>query len=175
MALPGSVYVYQGEELGLWEVEDIPDASRQDPIWHRTGGADPGRDGSRVPLPWSGQEPPFGFSPPGASAPPWLPQPAQWRELTAAGQSGDPDSMLELYRAALAIRRAEPGLGDGTLAWRQAPAGVLDFDRDPGIRCVANLSAAPADLPADAVILLASGPLTAAGQLPPDTTAWLRR
>jgi alpha-glucosidase len=174
MALPGSVYVYQGEELGLWEVEDIPDASRQDPIWHRTGGADPGRDGSRVPLPWSGQAPPFGFSPPGASAPPWLPQPAQWRELTAAGQSGDPDSMLELYRAALAIRRAEPGLGDGTLAWRQAPAGVLYFDRDAGIRCVANLSAAPADLPADAVILLASGPLTAAGQLPPDTTAWLR-
>ncbi|HEY1642347.1 MAG TPA: glycoside hydrolase family 13 protein [Streptosporangiaceae bacterium] len=174
MALPGSVYVYQGEELGLWEVEDIPDASRQDPIWHRTGGADPGRDGSRVPLPWSGQAPPFGFSPPGASAPPWLPQPAQWAGLTAAGQSGDPDSMLELYRAALAIRRAEPGLGDGTLAWRLAPAGILDFDRDHGIRCVANLSAVPADLPAGAVILLASGPLTATGQLPPDTTAWLR-
>ena len=63
-ALPGSVYVYQGEELGLWEVEDIPDERRQDPIWHRTGGADPGRDGSRVPLPWAGKEPPFGFSPP---------------------------------------------------------------------------------------------------------------
>ena len=64
MALPGSVYLYQGEELGLWEVEDIPDERRQDPIWHRTGGADPGRDGSRVPLPWAGLEPPFGFSPP---------------------------------------------------------------------------------------------------------------
>ncbi len=69
MALPGSVYVYQGEELGLWEVEDIPDELRQDPIWHRTGGADPGRDGCRVPLPWAGPEPPFGFSPPGAAAP----------------------------------------------------------------------------------------------------------
>ena len=64
MALPGSVYIYQGEELGLWEVQDIPDELRQDPIWRRTGGADPGRDGSRVPLPWSGTEPPFGFSPP---------------------------------------------------------------------------------------------------------------
>jgi Glycosidases len=70
MALPGSVYLYQGEELGLWEVEDIPDELRQDPIWHRTGGADPGRDGSRVPLPWSGVDPPFGFSPP---RPAWSP------------------------------------------------------------------------------------------------------
>jgi alpha-glucosidase len=174
MALPGSVYVYQGEELGLWEVEDIPDACRQDPIWHRTGGADPGRDGSRVPLPWSGQAPPFGFSPPGAGAPPWLPQPAQWRDLTAAAQAGDPESMLELYREALAIRRAEPALGDGPLAWRAAPAGVLAFDRDRGICCVANLSADPVSLPAGAAVLLASGPLTAAGQVPADTTVWLR-
>ena len=70
MALPGAVYIYQGEELGLWEVEDIPDELRQDPIWHRTGGADPGRDGCRVPLPWSGPEPPFGFSPPRHGASP---------------------------------------------------------------------------------------------------------
>ena len=70
MALPGSVYIYQGEELGLGEVQDIPDELRQDPIWARTLGADPGRDGSRVPLPWSGTEPPFGFSPAGASAEP---------------------------------------------------------------------------------------------------------
>ena len=111
MALPGSVYVYQGEELGLWEVEDIPDERRQDPIWHRTGGADPGRDGSRVPLPWAGQEPPFGFSPPGATGQPWLPQPKEWRELTVEAQTGEPDSMLELYRCALRIRRAEPALG----------------------------------------------------------------
>jgi len=76
-ALPGSVYVYQGEELGLWEVQDIPDELRQDPIWARTGGADPGRDGSRVPLPWSGNEPPFGFSPAGTCEVPWLPQPKE--------------------------------------------------------------------------------------------------
>jgi len=107
MALPGSVYVHQGEELGLWEVEDIPDERRQDPIWHRTGGADPGRDGSRVPLRWAGQEPPFGFSPPGATRQPWLPQPKEWRELTVQTQTGEAGSMLELYRRALRIRRAE--------------------------------------------------------------------
>ena len=90
MALPGSVYIYQGEELGLWEVQDIPDELRQDPIWARTGGADPGRDGCRVPLPWSGTEPPFGFSPAGAAAEPWLPQPKEWRDLTVAAESGQP-------------------------------------------------------------------------------------
>src|SRR5207245_2206982 len=74
MALPGAVYIYQGEELGLWEVEDIPDDLRQDPLWERSGHADPGRDGCRVPLPWSGTEPPFGFSPSGTIAEPWLPQ-----------------------------------------------------------------------------------------------------
>src|SRR5581483_4731138 len=125
MALPGTVYVYQGEELGLWEVQDIPDELRQDPIWRRTGGADPGRDGSRVPLPWSGQEPPFGFSPPGTASEPWLPQPKEWRELTVAEQAGSPGSMLELYRRALAIRRAEPALGDGRMCWLPSPDGVL--------------------------------------------------
>jgi len=183
MALPGSVYVYQGEELGLWEVQDIPDELRQDPMWRRSGGADPGRDGSRVPLPWSGQEPPFGFSLPDEAAQPWLPQPKEWRELTVAAESGSAGSMLSLYRAALRVRRAEPALGDGQLAWVSAPDGVLAFDRtDPapdqaagaGVRCVANLSAAPVALPAHAALILASGPLTADGLLPPDTSAWLR-
>ena len=175
MALPGSVYVYQGEELGLWEVEDIPDELRQDPIWHRTGGADPGRDGSRVPLPWAGLEPPFGFSPPGAVRQPWLPQPKEWRDLTADIETGDPDSMLELYRTALRIRRAQPSLGDGPMTWLPGPvgAGVLAFDRGTGVRCVCNLSPASIDLPEHAHLLLASGPL-ADGKLPPDTTVWLR-
>jgi alpha-glucosidase len=130
MALPGAVYIYQGEELGLWEVQDIPDELRQDPIWARTGGADPGRDGSRVPLPWSGTEPPFGFSPLGASAVPWLPQPKEWRDLTVAAETANPDSMLRLYREALRIRRSDPAFGDTPLAWRHAPDGVLAFDRD---------------------------------------------
>jgi alpha-glucosidase len=181
MALPGSVYLYQGEELGLWEVEDIADERRQDPIWYRTDGADPGRDGCRVPLPWAGLEPPFGFSPPGVppgaagpanTAPPWLPQPKEWRELTVELQADDPDSMLELYRAALRLRRAEPALGDGRLHWLPAPAGVLAFGRGD-LSCVANLSPAPVALPAHTAVLLASGPLDD-DLLPPDTAAWLR-
>jgi alpha-glucosidase len=129
MALPGAVYIYQGEELGLWEVQDIPDELRQDPIWARTHGADPGRDGSRVPLPWSGTEPPFGFSPAGAESEPWLPQPKEWRDLTVAAESANPDSMLRLYRAALRIRRAEPGFGETPLTWQPSADGVLAFDR----------------------------------------------
>ena len=129
MALPGAVYIYQGEELGLWEVQDIPDELRQDPIWARTHGADPGRDGSRVPLPWSGTEPPFGFSPAGAASEPWLPQPKEWRDLTVAAESANPDSMLRLYRAALRIRRAEPAFGETPLTWQPSADGVLAFDR----------------------------------------------
>jgi alpha-glucosidase len=185
MALPGSVYIYQGEEIGLWEVQDIPDELRQDPIWDRTAGADPGRDGCRVPLPWSGTEPPFGFSPVGAAAAPWLPQPKEWRELTVSAESADGGSMLSLYREALRIRRSVPEFAATLLSWRQAPDGVLAFDRGAGesaaegtagtgatVRCVANLSAVPVGLPPHASVLLASGPLDG-GLLPPDTTAWL--
>jgi alpha-glucosidase len=182
LALPGSAYIYQGEELGLWEVQDIPDEMRQDPIWHRTNGADPGRDGSRVPLPWSGTEPPFGFSPADAAANPWLPQPKEWRDLTVAAEEASPDSMLRLYREALGIRRSAAAFTSAGLAWHEAPEGVLSFDRtadlagDDGqgtVRCVANLSSVPIELPASSTVLLASGPL-ADGMLPPDTTAWLR-
>jgi alpha-glucosidase len=173
-ALPGSAYIYQGEELGLNEVEDIPDEQRQDPLFARTGGANPGRDGCRVPLPWSGDAPPFGFSPDRAVAAPWLPQPPAWKDFTAAAQQGDPASMLEFYRSALRIRRAEEALGEGSMAWIEAPAGVLAFRREPGFACLANLSGAPVPLIEHDRVLLASGPLTEDGQLPPDTAVWLR-
>ena len=78
-ALPGSLYIYQGEELGLDEVQDLPADQRQDPMYLRSGGTDPGRDGCRVPLPWAGTSPPFGFSPAGATGEPWLPQPTLGR------------------------------------------------------------------------------------------------
>ncbi|WP_327042381.1 glycoside hydrolase family 13 protein [Micromonospora ureilytica] len=172
LSLPGAAYVYQGEELGLYEVEDIPYALRQDPMWERSGRIDPGRDGCRVPLPWAGDEPPFEFSPKGAAAP-WLPQPADWKGRTASAQTGDSASMLELYRAAIQARKADPALGDGELTWLPAPDGVLAFSRGGGFTCLVNLSAAPVPMPAQGELLLASGPLDD-GLLPSDTAVWLR-
>jgi alpha-glucosidase len=170
LALPGGAYLYQGEELGLEEVEDLPEAVLADPTWERSGRTRRGRDGCRVPLPWSGTAPPFGFTPDGV--PPWLPQPARWRTLTARAQAADPGSMLRLYRAALATRREHPALGDGTLTWRPARDGVLSFAREPGFGCVVNLSAEPYELPADARVLLASTPPDG-NRLPPDAAVWL--
>lgn len=167
MALPGSMYIYQGEELGLPEVEDIPGHLRQDPIWTRSGHTDPGRDGCRVPLPWSGTEPPFGYT----TGTPWLPMPSDWTSLTAEAQSTNPTSMLSLYRQALHLRRTHGG--DGTLTWLETPDSILAFTRDTGLTCVVNLSPTPTPLPSHTELLLTSTPLTT-GLLPPDTTAWLR-
>lgn len=173
LALPGGAYVYQGEELGLAEVEDLPEEVLQDPGWEQSGRTERGRDGCRVPMPWSGHDPPFGFSPEDATAPPWLPQPTAWRELTAEVQAGDERSMLELYRRALHLRRAQPALGDGTLRWLEAPDGALAFARDPGLVCIVNMSADPVALPDGAELLISSGPLTDDGRLPRDTSVWL--
>lgn len=172
LALPGSAYVYQGEELGLEEVEDLPDEVLQDPTWLRSGHTDRGRDGCRVPIPWSGTAPPFGFSPPGATADPWLPQPAGWAALTAERQNGDPGSMLELYRAALHLRRSLAALGDGDLRWLPAPEGALGFARDEDFGCFVNLTADPFPVP-DGEVVLTSGDLED-GLLPRDTAVWLR-
>ncbi|WP_290863051.1 alpha-amylase family glycosyl hydrolase [Hamadaea sp.] len=173
LALPGAVYLYQGEELGLPEVEDLPDHARQDPFFFRTQKTDPGRDGCRVPLPWSKTGANHGFSPAGG-APAWLPQPTEWAELTADDQAGDPDSMLTLYRTAFAVRGAEPGLGDGPMSWLDIDAAdVLAFARPGGFACVVNLSGGPVELPAYEEILLASAPLDG-GRLPVDTAVWLR-
>jgi alpha-glucosidase len=173
LSLPGAVYVYQGEELGLPEVEDLPDDVLQDPMFFRSGGADPGRDGCRVPLPWSGTASPFGFSPPEAAAGPWLPQPASWPRFTVEAQDGVPGSMLSLYREALRIRAVEPALGDGSMQWLGAPGGVLAFARGERFACFVNLSPSPVALPRHDRILLASGPL-ADGLLATDTAAWIR-
>ncbi|WOP18542.1 glycoside hydrolase family 13 protein [Raineyella sp. LH-20] len=157
LALPGGAYVYQGDELGLAEV-DLPVEVLQDPIWTRSGHTEKGRDGCRVPLPWSGDRPPYGFSPADATAAPWLPQP-DWADRTVAAEADDPDSFLTLYRQALAIRHQHPALGAGTLRWAaDAPAGVLAFDRDPGFSCWVNFGDEPVVLPAGARVLLASAP-----------------
>ena len=174
LALPGAAYIYQGEELGLPEVEDLPDEALRDPNWELSGHAERGRDGCRVPIPWSGTEPPYGFAPPDAGAAPWLPQPPTWRGLTVEAQTGDPDSTLELYRRALALRHEHPALGDGELTWRPAPAGALAFARAPGFVCIVNMSAGPIPLPPDAQrLLIASGLLTDDRRIPDDTAVWL--
>ncbi|WP_394836116.1 glycoside hydrolase family 13 protein [Pendulispora rubella] len=176
LALPGAAYLYQGEELGLWEVEDIHPELRQDPMWHRTGNVDPGRDGCRVPLPWAGDAPPFGFSPSETKAP-WLPQPATWKAHTVELQMGDPSSMLELYRTALRLRRSLPQLGDGPMNWLDTSERVLAFTRpsdgDRAFACVLNLSERAIRLPPHHRLLLASGPLSG-DNLPPDTAVWLQ-
>jgi len=172
-ALPGSLYIYQGEELGLDEVQDLPADKRQDPMYLRSGGADPGRDGCRVPLPWAGDHPPFGFSPAGTIRKPWLPQPSHWVEFTVEAEQRDPGSMLSLYRQMLRIRRSDPDLGGDRLRWLPSPDDVLAFQRGEGFVCVANLSRTPIELPAGAWVLLASTELTG-GLLPSDATAWLR-
>jgi alpha-glucosidase len=187
LALPGSAYIYQGEELGLPEVTDIPDAARQDPTFRRTGGKVVGRDGCRVPLPWDEGGPSFGFSgtdPGSTPAPPWLPQPTDWGKRSVAAQTGDPGSFLALYREALRIRRRHPALGAGraggdAMRWLRAPDDALCFARDPGFLFAANLGTAPLRLPQFREILLASGPLLPGatglsdGSLPPDTAVWL--
>lgn len=167
LALPGAVYVYQGEELGLPEA-DIPVDRLQDPMHFRSGGTDPGRDGCRVPLPWTADAPHAGF---GSRGEPWLPQPADWASYAVDRQVDDPDSMLSLYRRAIRLR---PVFGDAPLAWLPAPDGVLAFTRAEGTVCVVNLADEPCALPDHSRLLLASGPLDADGRLPKDTAVWLR-
>jgi alpha-glucosidase len=166
LSLPGATYVYQGEELGLWENEDIPVEQLQDPMLARRGHS---RDGCRVPLPWSGDEQPFGFSPPQTSTAPWLPQPDEWKDRTVQAQTGDPASMLELYRTAIRLRHDVTG----PLAWLPSPDGVLTYTRGADFACVVNLSGEPIALPEHQTCLLTSSPLDG-DLLPPDTAAWLR-
>jgi alpha-glucosidase len=177
LALPGGAYVYQGEELGLPEVEDLPDNLLADPTWERSGHTQRGRDGCRVPIPWSGDASPFGFSPEtpdrdGDGPHPWLPQPADWGRYTVEALDRDPDSILTLYREALRLRHEHPALGDGTLRWLATPDDVLVFERDPGFVCVVNFSDNAFPLP-DGELMVASGPLTVGRTLPTDTAAWL--
>ncbi|MEV7508911.1 alpha-amylase family glycosyl hydrolase [Streptomyces sp. NPDC091201] len=228
LALPGSAYLYQGEELGLPEVLDLPPAARQDPAFRRgprpqtpagasaphptviaprdgdpmapeadpcdgpraghgpdlptapeADGQDGLRDGCRVPVPWSGTEAPYGFGPGGS----WLPQPDGWAGLSVAAQTGDPHSTLELYRAALELRRALPGLGapgaggppeSCGMRWQSAPEGVLLFTR-PGFACTVNTRPEPVELPAPGRPVLSSAPVETDGRtvrLPADSCTW---
>ena len=196
MALPGGAYVYQGEELGLDEVQ-VPTDRIEDPTWQRSGHVDRGRDGCRVPIPWGGRQAPYGWS---TTSDTWLPMPDHWAELTVAAQDQDANSTLSLYRAVLAERRENPALGAGRMVWEDetswpALAGVAEhvlvFRREPtlpepasgsqrgadprggaGLRCVVNFGTAPVPLDTDTIII-SSIPLTD-GLLPRDAAAWVR-
>ncbi|WP_210649265.1 glycoside hydrolase family 13 protein [Nocardioides sp. SYSU D00065] len=165
LALPGSSYLYQGEELGLEQVDVAPE-HRQDPSYLRTG--EVGRDGCRVPIPWSGSEAPYGFGP--GAGQPWIPQPPHWAPLTVAAQADDPSSTLSFYREALRTRRDFAWTAGDEVEIVSAGPEVLTFRRGP-LTVVLNCGDSAVELPAGE-LLLASGPVD--GTLPPDTAAWLR-
>ncbi|OBF61936.1 alpha-amylase [Mycobacterium sp. 852002-50816_SCH5313054-b] len=169
LALPGAVFVYNGEELGLPDVLDLPEEVLQDPTWERSGHTERGRDKCRVPIPWSGNAPPFGFSTTGDT---WLPMPADWAALTVEKQRDDPDSTLSFFRRALEIRRERAEFtGDG-LDWQAATRDALIFRRrGGGLLCALNAGRRAMALPPGELIL-ASAPLVD-GKLPPDAAAWL--
>jgi alpha-glucosidase len=168
LALPGAVYVYNGDELGLPNVE-LPDEVLQDPVWERSGHTVRGRDACRVPMPWSGEKPPYGFS---SSPDTWLPMPDEWADLTVEAQAGDPSSMQSLYRSALALRSSSPAFAGEELQWLPAPDDCLAFRRPGGLVCLLNLSDAPVPLP-EGRVLLASADVSA-GQVPVDAAVWLQ-
>ncbi|MEI6623330.1 MAG: alpha-amylase family glycosyl hydrolase [Actinomycetes bacterium] len=182
-AQPGAVCVHQGEELGLPEV-DVPPALRQDPEFLRTGGAKPGRDGVRVPLPWSGAEPPYGFTlpdaPAGGAGPgprqPWLPQPNEWADLSVARQWQDTRSTLRLYTDAFALRRRLLLPAGPQVRWLDVAHSVMAFERGP-VTCWLNTGVEPVALPSGATVLIRSDHDVSASQsrsgiLNPDCAAW---
>ncbi len=169
LSLPGSAYLYQGEELGLPEAMEIPDEFRQDPTWFRTNGERYGRDGCRVPIPWDADAPAYGFNDTGAS---WLPQPAEWARFARDVEEDDATSTLNLYKTLIRLRR-EHALGSGSLVWEDAGEDAVAFRRGD-IHVVANLGTAPLELGDDATFLVQSAPF-AGTALPPDTAAWFTR
>lgn len=168
LGLPGSSYVYQGEELGLPEVWDLPEEVLDDPVWERSDHTFRGRDGCRVPLPWDRSAPSAGFG----SGPSWLPQPEGWGEHSADAQHGDPTSTLELYRAAIAIR-SQLGVDDETLDWLPVGPDALAYRRGSGLQCVVNFGTEPLELPEHREILLTSAELAGPTTLGAETAAWL--
>lgn len=173
-ALPGAVYVYQGEELGL-EDADLPDTARQDPVWFRTNGEQAGRDGARVPLPWMAGARSYGFS---SSPTTWLPQPMGWDEFSVDQQEADPRSTLNLYREMLHLRKSHPAFVNDAYTLPIIESGILAIARDCGFSCLVNCSNDDKELAAsgrllvtsDADVYLANGTL----HLPKGTGAWIQ-
>ena len=169
MALPGCTYIYQGEELGLHEVLDIPEDQIQDPQYLRNHKVDKGRDGCRVPLPWTKTGPSFGFGDGGAH----LPQPKNFGEYSIEAESADPTSPLSIFRKALALRKTLIAPEDMT--WHETgDAQVLHFSRPNGWNCITNFGRNHYNFDGAGEVIHSSGPLVKSGDLPPATTVWLR-
>ncbi len=160
--LPGTSFTYQGQELGLEEV-DLPDELRQDPVFIHTNGVRKGRDGCRVPIPWTKEPPAFGFT----DGDPWLPMPQDWDAVSVEAQEGRADSMLELFRSALRLRPR-----DDSFAWRESPPGTMVFERGDLV-CAVNVDGDALQLPRGEILLASEPGITTA--LPPNTAAWIKR
>src|SRR6478752_2075949 len=167
LALPGAVFIYNGEELGLANVE-LPDEALRDPVWERSGHTRRGRDACRVPVPWDGDAPPFGFS---ANHDTWLPLPPKWATLTVEKQLPEANSTLSFFRRAIELRHNRPEFGGSAVEWIESPIDTLVFRLTSGLVCALNASRRAMAL-SGGEVLLASGALVD-GQLPPNTAAWL--
>lgn len=196
LGLPGSAYLFQGEELGLPEHTTLPGQVRQDPTFHRTEGRVLGRDGCRVPLPWTSDvQTNYGFSVPAVAssaeapltspAPAWLPQPESWARFSAAANEADPDSVLHLYRKALALRK-ELQLGEGDLRWYAGADAATDLTRNQDVLAfqngstlvLINMGSEDLSLPpelAEKTPMISSLPHPTPGILAANQTLWLRR
>jgi alpha-glucosidase len=171
LGLPGSAYIYQGEELGLPEHTTIEDQYREDPTFFRTKGERVGRDGCRVPIPWEQDAPAFGFS---ASGQTWLPQPEKYRGYSRDAQSGVAGSTLELYKRLLAMRK-EHGMGDGELDWVEGYCddSLLAY-RNSGVLVIANFGPDSVNLPSGELLVTTQHDLTVEGVLEHDQVAWIK-
>lgn len=170
LGLPGGVYLYQGEELGLPDHTTMPHEFRQDPSYHRTSGERLGRDGCRVPLPWTRTGDSLGYSATGKS---WLPQPADWSRLSREAQREDPDSTLSLYRRALALRRFH-ALGSGSLAWAEdfMSQGCISFLNND-VLVLLNMGTSSVEFPYLPVLLHSEPAQASPGILNPEEAIWL--
>jgi alpha-glucosidase len=166
LGLPGSTYIYQGEELGLPEVLDIPDQDMQDPTWERYGHKSKSRDGCRVPIPWTRSGSSFGFGPNGSH----LPQPQWFGDYSVEAQEGVPGSALELYREAIALRNTL--LGDNSFRWIHTDDSVLHYERNNGWQVITNFGDTPVDMPVGEVLICSAE--HDGTMLPGNATAWLR-
>jgi alpha-glucosidase len=167
LALPGCTYIYQGDELGLHEVADIPEDQVQDPQYLRNHKKLKGRDGARVPLPWTRSGTNFGFG----SGTPHLPQPHWFGSYSVEAENNVPEAPLEIFRKALKLRRELQCAEE--ITWHETTReNVLHFSRPNGWNCITNFKGGSYPMP-QGELLMSTQPLVY-GKIPPATTVWFK-